>query len=413
MVFCLYLQLLFFENMNSYRVLLPFVFIITLVFSSCKDTDEYRVDSEFSSYLQQFVDSAAVRGRFFDFRRDGLIIEFSKLKKNNSGLTHFENPIRIEIDRSYWEAITSTAGGELMKENLIFHELGHGLLNRDHLNLIFENGDWKSIMCGGEKVNNRNWNINYKGIRRFYYINELFNESTPFPRFSSNLLNIDTTALKPAFYLDFNTEKTAGWAIREDANQKISLESRNGDGKLCFQSKLLDTYLVLLKTSVDVQTDFKFQLELEFNSVDQIGQYGLVFGNHSTNLNGNNETLEYFTINNNKNMYVGNRSWYSYYTELTKAQIKPQTSNVLIVFKKGNMIYYFINNEYCYSTEMETSAAGFYYGFIVPPLGTVLVDNFIVSGKTNACTKDKINKNQVIEFETVRVKSLNQAEIIK
>src|ERR1035437_9451238 len=109
----------------------------------------------------------------------------------------------------------------MMKEDLIFHELGHGLLKRDHLNLTLENGDWKSIMCGGDKVGTRSWNINYKGIRRNYYIDELFDENTPAPDFSSNMFLADSTGFKKALSLDFNTVKTAGWSLGEDANHKL------------------------------------------------------------------------------------------------------------------------------------------------------------------------------------------------
>ena len=114
-----------------------------LVFTSCKDSKEYRVDSSFSDYLQRFETEAASRGRTFDPQSSGLIIEFANLKDNTAGLTHYEKPIRIEIDQTYWNDISKSAGADLMKEDLIFHELGHGLLKREHLNTTLENGDWK------------------------------------------------------------------------------------------------------------------------------------------------------------------------------------------------------------------------------------------------------------------------------
>ena len=82
-----------------------------------------------------------------------------------------------------------------------------------------------------------------------------------------------------------------------------------------------------------------------------------------------------------------------------------------MVFKKGNMIYYFINNEYCYSTEMETNVSGFHFGFLVPPQGTVLVDNLNIAKKRNTNPTVNAKQNQSVEFEIVRVKSLKQAEI--
>ncbi|HEY5590495.1 MAG TPA: hypothetical protein VIK55_05705, partial [Paludibacter sp.] len=106
--------------------------LLTIV--SCKNTNEYRVDASFADYLQRFESEASARGRTFDLKANGLIIEFANLKDNTAGLTHYEDPIRIEIDKTYWNDISNSAGADLMKEDLLFHELGHGLLKRDHLN---------------------------------------------------------------------------------------------------------------------------------------------------------------------------------------------------------------------------------------------------------------------------------------
>ncbi|HET7732487.1 MAG TPA: hypothetical protein VFK73_01515, partial [Paludibacter sp.] len=191
--------------MNSIRFFGVILLVFLIFLPSCKDPNEYRVDPAFADYLLRFENEVGARGRTFDVTTNGLIIEFATLKNSTAGLTHYENPIRIEIDRNYWNDISKTAGADLMKEDLIFHELGHGLLKRKHLNTTLENGDWKSIMCGGTKVNNRPWNINYKGVRRAYYIDELFNESTPAPEFSSNQLLVDTLGYTPKLKLSFNS----------------------------------------------------------------------------------------------------------------------------------------------------------------------------------------------------------------
>jgi len=153
------------------------LFIPIFLSISCKDTNEYRVNDEFTPYVQKFIDEAALRGKTYDFEKTGLIIEFANLDNDVAGLCHYEDPIRIQIDKDYWNALQGTEGEELMKEDLIFHEMGHGILGRKHINDILENGDWKSIMCGGDKVDDRPWNINYRGFRRTYYLDELFNHT--------------------------------------------------------------------------------------------------------------------------------------------------------------------------------------------------------------------------------------------
>jgi len=375
-----------------------FVLICTslFIFTSCKDSKEYRVDSSFADYLQRFETEGASRGRTFDLQANGLIIEFANLKDNTAGLTHYEKPIRIEIDKTYWDDISKSAGADLMKEDLIFHELGHGLLKRDHLNTSLENGDWKSIMCGGDKVDNRSWNINYRGMRRKYYLDELFNESTPAPDFSSNQLAVDTTGYGSFVSYNFDTPAQAGWILGDNQNYTISLDN----GRLKFLSKVSEVYLVLLKlpNPITIQTDFSYEITLSYPTGDATSQYGLVFGPVAAGSTGNNDPIEYLTINNNQKMYMGNRSWYSYFTELTKTSVLPGGNNKLKVFKIGQVLYYFINNVYCYTSEIVATSTLNEFGFLVPPNGTVWMDNLQISKKGTTNVAARVQQNMPVEF---------------
>ncbi|MDD3323069.1 MAG: hypothetical protein PHS59_16665 [Paludibacter sp.] len=380
-----------------------FLSLIVLFQLSCKDSHEYRVDTEFTQYLQRFEDEAAKKDKYFDLESTGLIIEFANLKDNIAGLTHYEQPIRIEIDKTYWNEIKGYQGEDLMKENLIFHELGHGLLNRDHLNTTLENGDWKSIMCGGTMVDNRNWNINYRGMRRTYYIDELFNESTPAPEFSSNTLLEDTTDFVEKLFLSFDDEEHAGWPIKDSTNYTTSIN----EGKLQFQSKVEKLYLVFAKTDIDIQSDFSYELTLKYESTSDENYYGILFGYLSTgNSDGSTDPIEYFSIDNKQSMYVGNRSWYSYYTELKKPSIIKNGDNKLKIVKIGDLLYYFINNVYEYCSEMETIESGDSFGFIVPPNGTVLLDNFKISKRNSSGAPSKMKQINQIQFGMKEVKAI-------
>lgn len=387
-------------SLNRFLILL-----LLLVFvSACKDLNEYRVDSAFTIYLQRFESEASARQRTYDVQSTGLIIEFANLDNGNAGLTHYEDPIRIEIDKTYWDAISLKAGADFMKEDLIFHELGHGLLRRSHLNSTLENDEWKSIMCGGTKVNNRSWNINYRGLRRSYYIDELFDESTKAPDFGSiQLLNtVDTMGYKTQLYLSFDTEnkQDAGFEIIKNELYETSIDS----ARLKFQSFVDQTYLVFAKapSPINIQNEFSFECTIEYRSTSWDAQYGLVFG---TRPDGTypaaKESIEYLSINNNKRMFVGNRTWYSFYTELTKSNINRGGKNKLRVAKVGTMLYYFINNVYSYSTEIEAQEVGNYFGFMVPPRGTVYLNNFIVSQKNTVPSTAKLKSNRLTDFQFV------------
>lgn len=386
------------------RYMSLYLMFFLIVLSSCKDTNEYRVDGAFVEYLLRFENEAAARQRIFDVHSTGLIIEFANLKDGNAGLTHFEDPIRIEIDRSYWDAISLKAGADLMKEDLIFHELGHGLLKRSHLNSTLENDEWKSIMCGGSKVNNRSWNINYRGLRKSYYIDELFNESTSAPEFSSIQLlsTVDTTGYKTQLYLSFDTEnkQDAGFEIVKNTQYETSIDS----ARLKFQSFVDQNFMVFAKapSPINIQYDFSFECTIEYRSTSWDAQYGLVFG---TRVDASHpsaaESIEYLTINNNKRMFVGNRTWYSFYTELNKPNINRGGKNKLRIMKVGAMLYYFINNVYSYSTEIEALEFGNYFGFMVPARGTIYLDNFTISQKNSTPSAAKVRSNRLTDFQFV------------
>jgi len=376
-------------------------FFVSIVFLllSCKDSHAYRVDSAFSTYLYTFQSEAAKRGQVFNFQQEGLIMEFADLTDNKAGLCHYEKPIRIEIDRTYWNDISKYAGAEYMKEDVIFHELGHGFLGREHLNDVLENGDWKSMMCGGQKVNNRAWNINYRGIRRAYYLDELFNQNTPSPVFSTENFSIDTSAYTLKVRKSFDTALDAGWKIENTSEYETSIDNR----RLKFESKVDPVYFVYAKTNVDVQSDFIYQLQIECKSKNDSDQYGLIFGSvPDQSASSVQKSLEYFTINNLQKMYMGNTTWYSFYTELTKPCIIPSGNNRMKIVKSGEMLYYFINDVYCYCSEMEVKDSGFYFGFIVPPKSTVWLDNLIVSQQiTSQSAVSKVRELPVFDAQVV------------
>lgn len=397
------------RNILSLNIL---IFFILFGFFSCKDSDEHRVGSDFTTYVQRFQDEAAKRGRTFDLINGGLIVEFADLKDGVAGLCHYEKPIRVEIDNTYWKAIEKSSNADVMKENLLFHELGHGFLNRKHLNSVLENGDWKSIMCGGDKVNDRSWNINYRGIRREYYLDELFNESTAAPVFSSNQLIVDTLGYKSVYRLNFNStlDSDAGWPI----TTKADYTTRIVDGRLSFESRSDKTFLVSLEVvpALNIQSNFSYELTLEFPTGNAIDQYGIIFGQVPVGASGGSDPLEYFTINNNKKMFMGNRTCYSFFTEVEKSQILSNGKNKLKVFKIGNMIYYFINNTYSYSSEIVTSQNINKIGFSVPVKGTVYVDNLILSTNSTLNTVSKVKQIQVVNFDITPIESIHQNQML-
>lgn len=385
------------------------LFVVTLGLASCKNSSEHRVGAEFTVYVQRFQDEATKHGKNLDLINGGLIVEFADLKDGVAGLCHYEKPIRIEIDKTYWAAISKYADADLMKEDLLFHELGHGFLGRKHLNSTLENGDWKSIMCGGDKVNGRSWNINYHGARRTYYVDELFNESTAAPVYSSLQFIADTTGFTPSYRLNFNSPSQAGWSIVDATNYTTSLTT---DGRLKFQSKIAQAYLVSLIPPAAISTNFSYELTIENQTGNATDQYGIIFGNIPDGSNANNSPIEYLSINNNKKMFMGNRTYYSFFTELDETKIIPAGKNRLKVFKIGSMIYYFINNTYTYCSEIVTTGGLNKFGFMVPAQGTVLIDDFLITQSASSNAPARVLQTQPLQFEITPIGSTTHNSVM-
>lgn len=378
---------------------IPCIILIIFTINACKDRDEFRVDSEFSEYLTLFKAEGAKRNQYFNFEQTGLIIEFADLKNNKAGLCHYENPIRIEIDKEYWHNIANFPHGHLMRENLIFHELGHGILNRDHLNELLPNGDWKSIMCGGEKVNSKSWNINYSEDRRTYYIDELFLKNVPVPDFACMTFSADTLAFKTAFFLSFDTENKsdAGWSMTDISSHKISIENK----KLRFDSRSETAFFVLGRTGIDVLTDFIFEAHIECQSNNTDAQCGIIFGSNDNGL----ESLEYFSFNSKASIFTGNKSMYSFRTELQPSNIIQNGTQKLKIVKLAGLMYFFVNDQYIYNCRHESTVSGNSFGFIVPSKATVWVDNLRVAVKKSKSQSQKLSLLYEKEFTVVETEN--------
>jgi hypothetical protein len=357
------------------QLFIHFSLILLVALSGCKDQTEYRVDPEFEPYVTQFSAEAALFGHSFNFEQTGLIIEFADLKDNKAGLCHFEKPIRIEIDKSYWKAIGEYSGGDLQREHLIFHEMGHGILDRDHENGFLPNGDWKSLMCGGDRVDGKSWNINYAGERRAYYIRELFDKNTAVPDFADPVFGADSSDFKNVYFLSFDSESKndAGWSMTDVASHKISIENK----RLRFESKSEAAFFVLVRPSVDVLTDFIFELDMECQTNDLNAQSGIVFGNNEAGY----ESLEYFSVNKRNSVFTGNRNMYSFRVELRPENLLKPNRQKFKVLKQNGRFYLFLNDRYIYNFQYENTFLGNSFGFLVPPGATVWLDNLRVALK--------------------------------
>lgn len=181
---------------NRIRINFPFYLVIMLfIIDGCTPEESittiYDVPEEFQPIIEQFELEAISRGRELDI--DNLIIRYDEnvlepycATCNSKSLDpKMQKIISINPDKCWLN--------DFAKEALIFHELGHCILGRDHDNALLPNGDPKSMMiennisiytpCVYAIGGDNSCNFVFK---RDYYISELFDEMTPIPDWAMN-----------------------------------------------------------------------------------------------------------------------------------------------------------------------------------------------------------------------------------
>lgn len=155
--------------MQKYGIL----FILSLVIlTACEQEDMVRapeVEAELQEYLNRFM--AEGEAREFEPVLDVQLLDlrFGSLEEAVRGQCQLFSDGRrtIIIQESYWKS-----ANEWAREFLVFHELGHCLLDRRHLETADANGNCISMMHSGEG-GCRNL---YGPTTRTAYLDELFGQ---------------------------------------------------------------------------------------------------------------------------------------------------------------------------------------------------------------------------------------------
>jgi len=127
-------------------------FILLLLFSilisNCAKDNTYIVDASVQPYFDLFEVEAQKRGIEVDLAKDlinGIVVEIADAAVYGQCATTSSTGVRtVRVDSEYWE-IASAAE----REFLIFHELGHCVLERGHLDTRDQDGNCISIMHSG------------------------------------------------------------------------------------------------------------------------------------------------------------------------------------------------------------------------------------------------------------------------
>ena len=161
------------------------VVIVILLFSCQKDNDfVYDVPQEFEPFVKRFITEAAARGQQISI--NNLIIKYDLSSSTTFCATSNVITSANDVQKIIYIKSLNCWQNDVQLETIIFHELGHCILGREHDNTLMPNGDPRSIMYRAN-ITLYSSCIYPLGspcdfsYRRTYYIDELFKPATPLP----------------------------------------------------------------------------------------------------------------------------------------------------------------------------------------------------------------------------------------
>lgn len=164
------------------------ILIQGILLSSCKKDLVYNVPASIQPYVDEFISEAALRGITLEI--DELVVLFEQdlvvdgivaaglCQRSNRGTP----TIKLDTTSINWRSNLSS------REQLIFHELGHCVLDRSHLEDRLANGNYKTTMRpSGEQI----YGPVMTAFKRSYYMDEMYDENVSSPSWSVNALAYD------------------------------------------------------------------------------------------------------------------------------------------------------------------------------------------------------------------------------
>jgi len=143
-----------------------------LIISSCEVEPQitFIVDTPVQEYYERFIYEAAVRGLNLEYATYQVDATISDIPEHNViGQCSWSETHQhaITLDRAYWNNAS-----DMQREFVVFHELGHCVLGRAHVDNSDANGNCTSIMTSGAG----DCRIVYLQHNRDRLLDELFEE---------------------------------------------------------------------------------------------------------------------------------------------------------------------------------------------------------------------------------------------
>ena len=334
----------------------------SLLFSACRPDEVpptvYEVPALIQPYIDLFEQEAAKRGVQLDITN--LKVEFEEDLNGGdaAGTCTFateESPtphIRLDTTSFNWR------NNEYHREILVFHELGHCILDRLHKDDLLPNGNIASIMRStGEQV--------YGGLlndfKREYYLDELFNPSAPAPDWAENAPAYSEVGQKQAIFTDEFSSNIKRWNLGSSDQSRAEII----DGSFQFESKSENTAFFTSK-SIFIDTDKDFEIEASVKIVKGTSSSMIQWGGSGSS------DFFFYGFNQDSAIFAGNWTVGLVGSQKTNA-FRKGAFNKITIRKIGNLYHFYINETYYDVLQYETFY-GNQFAFYIGPRTEMHVD---------------------------------------
>lgn len=344
---------------------------VALLIAACskEPIEVLEVPAIVQPYVDEFEAEAAARG--YDIEINNLIVEFESDLSSQSGEeaagicrypTRGEPVPHIKLDTTSY----NWQNNEYHREALIFHELGHCILDRRvHTNKLLPNGNFSSIMrATGEQLYGGRLN----NFKRTYYLDELFDSTTVAPDWAVNPPTYESqaNANRTAIFNDNFNNNAQGWIIGNSPQTRSTIFA----GFFYFESKDLNSaFFTTQDIPLDINRDFEIETSFEFtNGVNaSFVQWG----------GSGPEDFYFFGITPEGAAFAGNWT-VGLATGLAFDAVNETGFNKLTIRKIGNFYHLYVNEVYFDVFEAE-SLFGDVFSFYIGPNTGVKIDYLYVN----------------------------------
>lgn len=335
-----------------------YLFFLILFILSCKDRSVkvYEVPKEVQPYVSSFLAEAGKRGHRLVI--DDLIVtyKFNLLSSSTqaAGLCRrrFGHTPMIFIDTTSpnWKA------SNYSREQLVFHELCHCILERGHNNDTLLNGNRASIMKpSGETI----YGPVLNEFKREYYIDEMFNPKVDPPIWAQ----VNETYSTPHIVKDTLFYENFNYSAREDSlmdhlnviesvlEKKWSLGKNSIvrreiiDDRIELESYVNGSYIIPFDVNIPDSTDFEIRVKMAIP--------GGKDGNMTFYWGGSSVKDAYAIIINHDGFVSVGQISYGIVASKPNVKVFNDIFNELLLRKVGNAYYLFVNERFIDNLKFE------------------------------------------------------------